>query len=106
MGGFQVNGARHAGVYGLQPRSSANAPRVPRLEAGEIEMRGWRNEVVALVQSELKKIIVHHTANGMRTSVVVVRVATTVTIPSGEGHLRTRLQGRTKNVDAWVHVPV
>ena len=106
MGGFHINRARHAGVYGLQPRSSANAPGVPRLEAGEIEMRGWRNEVVALVQSKLEKIIGHHTTDGVRATVVVVRVATTVAIPSGEGHLGTRLQGRTEDVDAWVHVSV
>ena len=104
MGGFHINRARHAGVYGLQPRSGANAPRVARLEAGEIEVRRWRYEVVALVQSELKKIVGHHTTDGMRATVVVVRVATTVAIPSGEGHLGTRLQGRTKNIDAWVHV--
>lgn len=69
-------------------------------------MRRWRYEVVTLVQSELKKVVGHHTTDGVRAAVVVVRVATTVAIPSGEGHLRARLQGRAKNVDAWVHAPM
>ena len=68
-------------------------------------MRRWRYEVVALVQSELKKIVGHHTTDGVRATVIIVRVATTVAIPSGEGHLRTCLQGRAKNVDAGVHAP-
>ena len=68
-------------------------------------MRRWRYEVVALVQSELKKIVGHHATDGVRTTVVVVRVTATVAIPSREGHLRTGLQGRAKNVNAWVHAP-
>lgn len=82
--GFQIHRARLACVHGQQPRSRTNAPRVSGFQTGKIESRRWCDEIVAHITSKKQKVVVQHAADGVRTAVVFIGVATTVSVPAGQ----------------------
>jgi hypothetical protein len=90
-------------IHGFQPCPGANAPGIARLEPWKVELRGGRDEVVALATSKFQEGVVDHTAHRVGASVAVIGVATTVAIPSGERVVGTRFEFATENIDAGVH---
>ena len=87
MGRFQINGAGFSCVYGEEPCTCTDTPRISCLETGEVELRRRRNEVVASIPGKVKKVLGEHTANGVRAMIVVVSVATAISVPSRQRFL-------------------
>lgn len=103
VGGLQIHGTGLTRIHGFQPGPGANAPGIARFEAWKVELRGGRDEVVALATSKFQEGIVDHTAHRVGASVAIIGVATTVAIPTGERVVGTRFEFATENVDAGVH---
>lgn len=82
--GLQIHRARLARINGKEPRPCTYTPGVTGFQAGKVESRRWRDEVVAHVSGKFKEVIVKHTAHGVRPVIVVVRVAASVPVPSGQ----------------------
>ena len=66
------------------PRCCANAPLVARFQAGEVEMRGSRHEIVAGILGKMEEVFVHDATHRVHPTIVLVRVAAPITVPSRE----------------------
>lgn len=84
MRGFQIHRTRLARIDSEKPRPCAHAPGVTGFQAGKVESRRRRDEVVAHVSGEFKEVIVEHATHGVRPVIMVVRVAASVPVPSGQ----------------------
>jgi hypothetical protein len=82
--GLQIHRTRLSSIDSIKPCLSANAPRITLFQAWKIELRGWRDEVVALLLGKFKKGIGDNTAHRVGASVSIVGVAASVAVPTGE----------------------
>jgi len=82
MGCLQIHRASMAGVDGVEPRSGTHAPPVPGLQTRKTELWSWGDEIVALIAGKVEKGFVDDAANGMGTTVAIIGVAATVTVPA------------------------
>ena len=103
VSGLQIHGTGLTRIHGFQPCPGANAPGIARLEAWKVELRGGRDEVVALATSKFQEGVVDHTAHRVGASVAVIGVATPVAIPTGERVVGTRFEFAAEDIDAGVH---
>lgn len=84
VGGFEVDGTGLTGVDRLQPCTGANTPRITGFKAGEIELGRRRHEVVAPCFGEGQEGVVDDATHRVRASIVVVGVAASVAVPTGQ----------------------
>jgi len=103
VGRLQIHRATHACVHRQQPCSSANAPGIARLQSRKIESGRGRDEVVTHVLSKLEKIVGQDATDGMRSTVAVVGVAASISVPAGEGRFRTGFECGAQDIHAGVH---
>ena len=82
VGCFQINRACLSSVYCKKPCAGAHAPRISCFQPWKVESGCGRDEVVAHVSGEVKKVVVEHATNSVRAMVLVVRVATAIPIPT------------------------
>ena len=82
--GFQIHRTRFASVHGQQPRSRTNAPRISGFQTGKIESRRRCDEIVAHITSKEQEVVVQYAADGVRSAIVFIGVATTVSVPAGQ----------------------
>ena len=66
------------------PRCCANAPLVAWLQAGEVEMRGGGHEIIAGILGKMEEVFVHDATHRVHPTIVLVRVAAPITVPSRE----------------------
>ena len=98
VGGFEDDGTCGAGLLDLQPARGADAPTVPRLEAGEAILRHGGGEVVAEGLRRGEKRLVDDAANGMHAKVFGAGLAASGAVESGHGGAATGGEGLAEDV--------
>src|SRR5262245_52950643 len=78
VGCLEHNARSLAGCEGLLPAGGAQTPAIAGLEAGELEFRHRRAEVIAAGLGEVQELSSHQHADGVRAAILSARVAAAV----------------------------
>ena len=103
MGGVEPHHGGAALVMGLKKARGAEAPLIARFQAGKLEFRVRRAEVVADILGKGQKFSGHHRADRMAAVVRVAGVAMAVAEKAGERLGRAGFQSLTQNITGLIH---
>jgi hypothetical protein len=98
MGCFKDHRRRNSGIVSLLPAGDAEAPPIPTLKPGEVKLWRWGGEVIAALFSKAKKLLGHHRAYGVATTIALPGLTKSITIESGHRTTTALLEGLTEHV--------
>ncbi len=98
VSGFEAHGCHDASIEGPLPWAHANAPAIPRFEAGETIFRMRRDQVIADGLLMAQELVIHDDADRMLAAVVRAGVALAVAIKAGDGIGAASLEDSSKYV--------
>src|SRR5574343_745987 len=95
----QCNLRRLAGAIRLDPARGAQTPALACLEAGEIELRAWRRQVVACCFRIGEEFVGQYDADGMATDILIRRIATAIAKKPGDRTIAAGQQRPAQDIE-------
>jgi hypothetical protein len=98
MGCFKDHRRRNSGIVSLLPAGDAEAPPITTPKPEEVKLWRWGGEVIAALFRKGKKLLGHHRAYGVATTIALPGLTKSITIESGHRITPALLEGLPEHV--------
>lgn len=85
------------------PSSHAYTPAIAAFEAGKVELRNWRAEIVAGDGTKMKELLGHHRAHGVQPVIARTCAAIAIAIEAGARLATTAFEFAAKDIRGISH---